>query len=64
MKLDSYLSENGFTCGQFARLIGVTPQAVDRYVKGQRIPNEEVMPKIYEMTNGEVTPNDFFDLDN
>jgi len=43
-----------------ARAIGVTPQAVGRYECGKRIPGREVMERIREITNGQVTPDDFY----
>ena len=43
----------------FARAIGVTPQMISAYCKGAIWPSKERMRAISEMTNGDVTPNDF-----
>lgn len=45
-----------------AELIDVTPQAVERYVNGKRIPEPEVMAKIFEVTGGAVSANDFYGI--
>lgn len=62
MLLKEYLLKKKLSCSQFARLIGVTVQAVNRYINNHRIPDKYVMPRIYNVTNGEVTANDFHDL--
>ena len=64
-KLDEWLTNNCGEYGQlveFTRQIKVTPPALDRYRKGDRIPNRETMPLIYLATDGAVTPNDFYVL--
>jgi len=63
MKLDTYLASHQLTYRAFAEMIGVGhARTVERYAKGQRIPDGETMPKIAEVTGGLVTPNDFFDI--
>lgn len=64
MKLDDYLRSNRITASEFARRIGASFQAVDRYRKNQRIPCRTLMRRIVEATEGHVMPNDFFDLPN
>lgn len=60
--LREYLSKNKLNCSQFAKLIGVTMQAVNRYINNCRTPDKDVMPRIFDATNGEVTANDFYNL--
>jgi predicted transcriptional regulator len=43
-------------------MIGSSPQAIYRYEDGDRVPAPKVMHKIVEVTGGDVTPNDFFNL--
>ncbi len=62
MRLSNYLQKSGHSYEDFAGLIGVTMTTVYRYAKGLRIPDENVMPVIHAVTNGEVTANDFYDL--
>lgn len=62
MQLSEYLSINQKTQASFAREIEEKPQNVGRYVKGERIPEEDAMRKIYSATNGMVTANDFYGL--
>lgn len=63
--LDNWLTENCADYGalkKFAEAITVTTVSLDRYRKGERIPNETVMPLIYLHTGGEVQPNHFYAL--
>jgi predicted transcriptional regulator len=59
MKLQTYIKREKLTPEAFGDLIGVSRQAVDRYVEG-RVPETEVMRKIILATKGRVRPNDFF----
>lgn len=47
---------------EYAAMIGKTPQAVERYVNGKRIPEPEAMVKIYETTGYQVDANSFYGL--
>ncbi len=61
MKLKHYLIMHQMTPAEFARQLGVTSRTtIHRYVNGERMPSPEMMRKIYDATNGEVTPNDFY----
>jgi transcriptional regulator with XRE-family HTH domain len=58
--LEAYLDETKLTRAQFAEKIGVTSEAVRRYLAGSRIPSREKMAEIHTATGGLVTANDFF----
>jgi 7-cyano-7-deazaguanine reductase len=60
MTLDEYLQRNDLSEREFARRIGVTQQAVNRYRNKMRLPERVVMERITEATGGAVQPNDFF----
>lgn len=60
MTLDDWMTQENVSDADFARGIERTPQAVNRYRKGERIPDRETMPRIVAFTKGAVTPNDFF----
>lgn len=62
MQLRDWLASEGIEPRDFAPRIGRTPEAVRRYVAGERIPDRETMPLIVEATRGSVTPNDFFGI--
>ncbi len=62
MTLKDWLDDAGMTVPQFAHRIGRSPQAVRRYVSGERIPDKETMPLIAEATGNIVTANDFFGI--
>lgn len=44
---------------EFARLIGVSRQTVQRYLTGERTPNLHTMGRIEAATEGRVTVSDF-----
>lgn len=60
--LGEWLEEKDVPVVVFATRIGRSPQAVRRYVNGERIPDRETMPLIVAETGGEVTANDFFGI--
>ena len=61
MTLQDYLSREGLTFTAFAALIGTKyPRTVERYAKGQQIPDRTMMLRIVERTSSEVMPNDFY----
>ena len=60
--LKSYLDKNKISYGAFATRIGVGRSSVYRYAAGVRVPEPDVMIRIYLVTNGAVEPNSFYDL--
>ena len=60
MLLREYLALRGLPIPILADLLGVSVQAVHRYVNGERLPRPDVMVKIAEVTGGAVKPNDFY----
>lgn len=62
MKLKTYIDlKHQGNKTAFARLIGASAPAVLRYCEEPpRVPRPAIMAKIVALTNGEVTPNDFF----
>jgi transcriptional regulator with XRE-family HTH domain len=62
MKLSDYLTAKSITRFDFAQMIDRSPEAVRRYMKGERKPEPETMLRIAEITEGEVTANDFFGI--
>lgn len=46
----------------FAHRCGFSIQSAQRYVAGTRMPRRDEMVRIYVVTGGDVTPNDFYDL--
>jgi transcriptional regulator with XRE-family HTH domain len=59
MDIRTYLTKNGLSRADFARIIGVSEVSVTRYIGGQRMPKPDVMAKIMSVTGGVVTANDF-----
>ena len=59
MKLRTYLTETETSVADFASAIGVSVQAVHRYMNDERMPVRSVRQKIREVTSGRVTADDF-----
>jgi transcriptional regulator with XRE-family HTH domain len=60
MNLADWMKKNKISDCKLARLIGTSNPSVWKWRKGFRIPRGEKMNKIFEITGGEVTANDFF----
>ena len=60
-KLKTWREERDLSQEQAGRLIGVSAVAFGRYERG-RVPEPEALQKIIDVTNGEVTANDFFEI--
>jgi|14BtaG_2_1085337.scaffolds.fasta_scaffold115749_2 predicted transcriptional regulator len=58
MPLEEWMALTATTQGQLARHLGICQTAVSRYLSGQRIPRPSVMLDIYEVSDGDVSPND------
>jgi transcriptional regulator with XRE-family HTH domain len=62
MKLSDYLAMANKSAATFAAELGISVSAVNFWRTGERTPRITQMQKIYEATNGAVTPNDFLPL--
>jgi len=62
MRLCYYLKAKSETQQQFAARLGCDQSTVSRYCDG-RVPEPAIQKKIYELTAGAVTPNDFADIE-
>ena len=65
MKFNNWLRKEGLTHQEFvtfaqSKSLNVSKGAVSKWCNGQRIPRKIEMIQIYQVTNGEVTPNDFY----
>ena len=58
--LGRYIAARNLTIGKFASIVGVSVQAMHRYLNGERTPHREVMVRIISATTDEVQPNDFY----
>ncbi len=62
MQLKEYLSRNKIGVSEMAEQTGFSQSACSMWAANQRIPSRENMQKIFAYTGGEVTPNDFFNI--
>ena len=62
MKLADYLKTKQITYEKFSEMSGIPYNTLVKHVHKQRIPSQNYMKKYYQLTNGMVTPSDFFDI--
>lgn len=60
MILRDYLDRHDIAVATFAQTVGVSVQALYRYIKHERMPRRAEMQRIASATDGEVTANDFY----
>ena len=63
MRFADWLTDEGWTHEAFGAFVHRSRQTVCRWARGQRTPHEEDMRVIYLATDGQVTPNDFYPLE-
>lgn len=64
VKLAAWRRQNDMTQVELADRIGCTQSYVSQIERSTNplVPKKEIARAIYEITNGAVTPNDFYDL--
>jgi predicted transcriptional regulator len=62
MKLKQFLKNKKITIEKFSVVADIPYTTICKYVHGKRKPSEAYMNKIYRITNGNVSPNDFYNL--
>lgn len=58
MNLKTWLVKEDITQAELAEILGLTSQAINRWLVGFSVPSSEHIWKIWELTNGEVLPSD------
>lgn len=61
MKLGHWMQREKLTLAEVGERIDKHLSSVQKYVLG-RVPSKETMVRIFVLSRGEVTPNDFYDL--
>ena len=61
-KLKKYLKEHGIKYTDFATHVGLDASVISRLNCGKYKPGPKVVRRIFEATNGKVTPNDLYGL--
>ena len=62
MPLAEWIRAQGCTQRSVARRLGVSPSTLSRLLKGERSPSASLMRRVYELTEGKVTPTDLVGL--
>lgn len=60
MRLNDYINTHDLTRALLAEKLGVSHETVRRYLTGESVPRPRTMQKITDLTEGQVTPNDFY----
>jgi transcriptional regulator with XRE-family HTH domain len=62
MSLDDWMKLNELSNADMAELLGVHVISVSKYRSGVTIPRRKLMRAIVNLTDGEVTASDFYEL--
>lgn len=62
MKLRDWREHAGVSTKVIAAVLGTTTMCLNYWERGIRLPRAEAMRAIFALTQGAVTPNDFYDL--
>ncbi len=62
MTISEYLIHRDIKAAQFAIMLQTSKASVSKWINGTSVPNAAMLAKIHEVTDGDVTPNDFFDF--
>jgi hypothetical protein len=60
MKLDEYMKQHDLTDEGFGERIGKKRLTIFKYRHGLIVPGKDAMERIVSITEGRVTPNDFY----
>lgn len=63
MDFRTWLDKENISQQQVAKDLDISQVAVCYYVNGKKIPRPEMMAKIVAYTKGEVTANDFYNVE-
>ena len=64
MNLRTFLNTYKITQKIFSRKLGISPISLSRYLSGERFQEKQILEKIYSLTDGIVTANDFINTKN
>lgn len=62
MKLSEYLERNNLSLAQLAEQCGTSASTMLRMREAEVAPSKRVAEAVWKATDGQVTPNDLFDL--
>lgn len=62
MKLESWMILKELKASELARLLRISQAHIHKYLYEKSIPKPEVMKRIFVITLGSVTANDFYEL--
>jgi transcriptional regulator with XRE-family HTH domain len=60
MQLEAFMKDRQWDAAAVASAVGVSPEAVRKWLRGERIPRPAQMRRIVEVTDGAVQPADFY----
>lgn len=60
MHLKKFMQRKELSTADVAQALGVTMFSVQRYLNAGRIPDPRIIVEIWKLSDGAVTPNDWF----
>ncbi|WP_341750218.1 hypothetical protein [Candidatus Tisiphia endosymbiont of Sialis lutaria] len=63
MRLEIWMQWNKRSSGEVAKLFNVSQAHIHKYLYEDTIPKRKIMMNIFKITQGAVTPNDFYGCD-
>lgn len=63
MRLEVWMKWNNKSSSEVAKLFNVTQAHIHKYLYERSIPKDKIMLRIFEVTQGAVSPNDFYGCD-
>lgn len=59
MQLNEWMNKVGMSDAEMAQRVGCSRSAISRYRSGERMPRPEMLVKLVDATNSDVSPMDF-----
>jgi transcriptional regulator with XRE-family HTH domain len=61
MTLDAWMTKEGMTLAGLADKAEISVTTAHRLRRGERLPSKEVAERLFGLSGGQVTANDFYD---
>ena len=62
MTLQEWMTANDYSVHDVAAAVDTVPHNVANWLAGNNVPNSTKMRLVIDLTKGDVTPNDFYEL--
>ena len=63
MNLEDFRNENEWSYAELAQRVGgINAKMAERYCKGTKPRDDQIMRRIFDISDGKVNPNDWYDF--